>query len=70
MGSQYGCDTVHDWRHLVVRNDIDIVVVATPNSFHREMSIEALRAARMVHALYRSAASGRAEPILADAPGL
>ena len=31
MGSQYGCDTVHDWRHLVARDDIDIVVVATPN---------------------------------------
>jgi predicted dehydrogenase len=43
MGSRYGCDTVHDWRHLVERNDIDIVVVATPNVFHREMSIEAMK---------------------------
>jgi predicted dehydrogenase len=43
MGSQYGCDTVHDWRHLVARNDIDIVVVATPNGFHREMTIEAMK---------------------------
>jgi len=43
MGAQYGCDTVHDWRHLVARNDIDIVVVATPNGFHREMSIEAMK---------------------------
>jgi predicted dehydrogenase len=48
MGSQYGCDTVHDWRHLVARNDIDIVVVATPNSFHREMSIEAMKQGKHV----------------------
>jgi predicted dehydrogenase len=48
MGSQYGCDTVHDWRHLVARNDIDIVVVATPNSFHREMSIEAMKRGKHV----------------------
>jgi predicted dehydrogenase len=43
MGSRYECDTVHDWRHLVERNDIDVVVVATPNVFHREMSIEAMK---------------------------
>ncbi len=48
MGAQYGCDTVHDWRHLVARNDIDIVVVATPNSFHREMSIEAMKQGKHV----------------------
>ena len=48
MGSQYGCDTVHDWRHLVARNDIDIVVVATPNTFHREMSIEAMKQGKHV----------------------
>jgi predicted dehydrogenase len=48
MGSQYGCDTVHDWRHLVARNDIDIVVVATPNGFHREMSIEAMKQGKHV----------------------
>lgn len=48
MGSQYGCDTVHDWRHLVARNDIDIVVVATPNSFHREMSIQAMKQGKHV----------------------
>jgi predicted dehydrogenase len=48
MGSQYGCDTVHDWRHLVARGDIDIVVVATPNSFHREMSLEAMKQGKHV----------------------
>jgi predicted dehydrogenase len=48
MGTQYGCDTVHDWRHLVARNDIDIVVVATPNRFHREMAIEAMKQGKHV----------------------
>jgi predicted dehydrogenase len=48
MGSQYGCDTVHDWRHLVARNDIDIVVVATPNVFHGEMAIDAMKQGKHV----------------------
>lgn len=48
MGSQYECDTVHDWRHLVARDDIDVVVVATPNRFHREMSIEAMKQGKHV----------------------
>jgi predicted dehydrogenase len=48
MGADYGCDTVHDWHHLVARNDIDIVVVATPNCFHREMSIEAMKQGKHV----------------------
>jgi predicted dehydrogenase len=48
MGSQYECDTVHDWRHLVARSDVDIVVVATPNSFHREMSVEAMKQGKHV----------------------
>ncbi len=43
MGSEYGCDTVHDWRHLVARDDIDIVIVSTPNIFHKDMSVEAMK---------------------------
>jgi predicted dehydrogenase len=43
MGAKYECDTVHDWRHLVAREDIDVVVVSTPNSFHKAMSIEAMK---------------------------
>jgi predicted dehydrogenase len=42
MGSKYECDAVHEWGHLVARPDVDIVVVATPNSFHRDISIEAM----------------------------
>lgn len=43
MGSKYECDAVHEWGHLVARSDVDIVVVATPNSFHRDISIEAMK---------------------------
>jgi predicted dehydrogenase len=43
VGSKYGCDAVHEWRHLVVRDDIDIVIVATPNNFHKDISLEAMK---------------------------
>ena len=42
MGETYECDVVHEWYHLVTRDDVDIVVVATPNSFHKDISIEAI----------------------------
>jgi predicted dehydrogenase len=42
MAETYECDVVHDWRHLVTRRDVDIVVVSTPNSFHKDISIEAM----------------------------
>lgn len=42
MADTYECDVVHDWRHLVTRPDVDIVVVSTPNSFHKDISIEAM----------------------------
>lgn len=43
MGSKYECDVVHEWRHLVARNDIDIVVVSTPNAFHKDIAVEAMK---------------------------
>lgn len=43
MGETYECDVVHDWHHLVTRHDVDIVVVATPNRFHKDISIEAMQ---------------------------
>jgi predicted dehydrogenase len=48
MGAKYECDVVHDWRHLIERRDVSIVVVATPNSFHREISVEAMRRGKHV----------------------
>jgi predicted dehydrogenase len=43
MGGSYECDAVHDWRHLVTRDDIDLVVVSTPTSFHKDISVEAMK---------------------------
>jgi len=43
LANKHDCDTVHDWRHLVTRDDIDIVIVSTPTSFHKDISIEAMR---------------------------
>jgi predicted dehydrogenase len=43
LGNRYECDALHDWRHLVSRDDVDIVIVSTPNSFHKEISIEAMK---------------------------
>jgi predicted dehydrogenase len=43
IGQKYGCDAVNNWQHLVTRNDVDIVVVSTPNNFHKEMCIEAIK---------------------------
>jgi predicted dehydrogenase len=42
MADTYECDVVHDWQHLVTRPDVDIVVVSTPNSFHKDISIQAM----------------------------
>jgi predicted dehydrogenase len=43
MGERYECDAVHHWHHLVTRDDIDLVIVSTPTSFHAEIAREAMR---------------------------
>ncbi|WP_337286655.1 Gfo/Idh/MocA family oxidoreductase [Candidatus Methylomirabilis sp.] len=43
MGEKYECDAVHEWRHLVTRDDVNIVIVSTPTTFHKDMSIEAMK---------------------------
>ena len=37
-----------DWRSLIMADDIDIVSIVTPPSFHAEMAIEAMRAGKHV----------------------
>lgn len=43
MGAKYECDVVHEWRHLIARNDLEIIVVSTPNAFHKDIAIEAMK---------------------------
>lgn len=37
-----------DWRHLIARDDLDIVDIATPNALHAPMAIAALEAGKHV----------------------
>ena len=37
-----------DWRNLVVRKDIDVIDIASPNDTHREIAIAAAQAGKMV----------------------
>ncbi len=47
--AEYGVpDTCEDYRALLDRDDIDIIVVATPNSLHRPMVLDALAAGKHV----------------------
>jgi predicted dehydrogenase len=43
-----GADVVTEWRAAVTRDDVDLVVVATPNAFLMEIAVEALRAGKHV----------------------
>lgn len=43
IGQKYGCDAINKWQHLVSRDDVDIVIVSTPNNSHKEMCIEAMK---------------------------
>ena len=40
---QFNCDAVDDWKRVVAREDIDIIVVCTPPHVHSVISIEAMK---------------------------
>lgn len=48
LADKYGCDAYGDWRKLVKRADLDIVIVSVPNKFTSSIVIEALKRGRHV----------------------
>jgi len=70
VDAHYGnrhCQTYHDWREIIARDDIDAVMISTPDHWHVPMALAAVRAGKHVSCekpLTVSIAEGR---ILADA---
>jgi myo-inositol 2-dehydrogenase / D-chiro-inositol 1-dehydrogenase len=65
-GVAKGCDMVPDWREVIARQDVDAVMIATPDHWHVIMALAALNAGKDVSCekpLTRSIAEGR---LLAD----
>jgi predicted dehydrogenase len=48
-GSYKGCDTYHDFRDLLARDDIDAVVIATPDHWHAITVIQSARAGKDIY---------------------
>jgi predicted dehydrogenase len=61
-GGFKGCATFRDWRELIARQDIDAVMISTPDHWHVPMTVAALRAGKDVACekpLTRCIAEGR-----------
>lgn len=47
-GTFKGCAPFQDWRELLARRDIDVVMISTPDHWHVPMAVSALRAGKDV----------------------
>lgn len=43
LAEQYGAEALNDWKQLVVRDDISIVIIAVPNVFIKDIVIASLK---------------------------
>ena len=48
-GTYKGCKTYNDFRELIARDDIDAVVIATPDHWHVPIAMEAVRAGKDIY---------------------
>jgi len=48
FSKSFGCEITNNWKDLVKRKDVDIVVICTPPNLHSNMAVTALRAKKHV----------------------
>lgn len=48
-GSYKGCDAYNDFREVLERDDIDTVVIVTPDHWHKEMTVRAAEAGKDIY---------------------